>query len=39
MKDIKRIIIPVDNTEGSKEVIEKGIYLSKLLVINAKLLL
>ena len=38
MKDIKRIIIPVDNKEGSKEVVKKGIYLSKFLGINAKII-
>jgi len=38
MEDIKRIIIPVDNTEDSKKAVEKGAYLAKLLGINAKII-
>lgn len=38
MKNIKRIIIPVDNSEVSKEVVEKGVYLAKLLGVNAKII-
>ena len=38
MENIKRIIITVDNTEGSKEVVEKGVYLAKLLGVNAKII-
>ena len=38
MKNIKRIIIPVDNTEDSKEAVEKGAYLAKLLGVDAKII-
>jgi nucleotide-binding universal stress UspA family protein len=38
MDDIKRIIIPVDNTEDSKKAVEKGAYLAKILGINAKII-
>ena len=38
MKDIKRIIIPVDNTEDSKKAVEKGISLAKLLKIETKII-
>ena len=38
MKDIKRIIIPVDNTEDSKNAVRKGAYLAKLLGIDAKII-
>ena len=38
MNDIKRIIIPVDNTEDSKKAVEKGAYLAKLLNIDAKII-
>ncbi len=38
MKDIKRIIIPVDNTEDSKKAVEKGIYLAKILGIETKII-
>ena len=38
MRNIKRIIIPVDNTEDSKEAVEKGAYLAKLLGVNAKII-
>jgi len=38
MTDIKRIIIPVDNTEDSKKAVEKGAYLAKLLGVEAKII-
>ena len=38
MKEIKRIIIPVDNTENSKNAVKKGAFLAKLLGINAKII-
>ncbi len=38
MSDIKRIIIPVDNTEDSKKAVEKGAYLAKILGIDAKII-
>ena len=38
MDDIKRIIIPVDNTEDSKKAVEKGIYLAKILGIETKII-
>lgn len=38
MKDIKRIIIPVDNTEESKKLVEKAVYLAKLLKVDAKII-
>jgi nucleotide-binding universal stress UspA family protein len=38
MKDIKRIIVPVDNTEDSKEAVRKGAFFAKLLGIEAKII-
>ena len=38
MKDIKRIIIPVDNTEDSKEAVRQGAFFAKLLKIDAKII-
>ena len=38
MKNIKRIIIPVDNSEVSKEVVEEGVYLAKILGVSAKII-
>ena len=38
MKDIKRIVIPVDNTEDSINAVRKGAYLAKLLGIDAKII-
>ncbi len=38
MKDIKRIVIPVDNTEDSKNAVKDGVYLAKLLGIDAKII-
>jgi len=36
--NFERIIIPVDNTEASKNAVKKGILLAKLLGINAKII-
>jgi len=38
MKDIKRIIIPVDDTEESKKAVKKGAYLAKILGVDAKII-
>ena len=38
MKDIKRIIIPVDNTEDSKDAVKQGAFFAKLLGIDAKII-
>ena len=38
MKDIKRVVIPVDNTEVSKGVARRGAFLAKLLGVNAKVI-
>ena len=38
MKDIKRIVIPVDDTEDSKNAVRKGAYLAKILGIDAKII-
>jgi len=38
MPDFKRIIIPVDNTEDSKNAVKKGALLAKLLKIEAKMI-
>ena len=38
MKDIKRILIPVDNSEISKKAVKQGAFLAKLLGINAKII-
>ena len=38
MKDIKRIVIPVDNTEDSKKAVEKGAYLAKLLGVDTEII-
>jgi len=38
MKDIKRIIIPVDNTEDSKKLVRKAAFLAKLLNVEAKII-
>ena len=37
-KSFKRIIIPVDNTEDSKNAVKKGAFLAKLLDIEAKII-
>ena len=38
MNDIKRIIIPVVNTEDSKKAVEKGAFLGKLLDVKVKII-
>ena len=38
MVEFKRIIIPVDNTEDSKNAVEQGALLAKLLKIKAKII-
>ena len=38
MKNIKRIIIPVDNTEDSKNAVKQGAFLAKLLGVDAKII-
>ncbi len=38
MHDIKRIIIPVDNSEVSKLAVKKGVFFAKLLGIDAKII-
>ena len=38
MKDIKRIIIPVDNTEDSENAVKRGVFLAKLLGVDAKII-
>ena len=38
MEDIKRIVIPVDNTEDSKKAVKKGVQFAKLLGVEAKII-
>jgi nucleotide-binding universal stress UspA family protein len=38
MSEIKRIIIPVDNSENSKKAVEKGAFLAKVLGIEIKII-
>lgn len=38
MSDIKRIIIPVDNSENSEKAIKQGVYLAKALKIEVKII-
>ena len=38
MDDIKRIIIPVDRTDASRNAVRKGAFLAKLLGIDAKII-
>jgi nucleotide-binding universal stress UspA family protein len=38
MKDIKRIVITVDNTEDSKKAVERGAFFAKLLGVDAKII-
>ena len=38
MQDIKRIIIPVDNSEASRNAARRGAFLAKLLGVNAKVI-
>ena len=36
MQNIKRIVIPVDNAEASRNAVKRGAYLAKVLGVNAK---
>jgi len=38
LEDIKRIVIPVDKTDASKNAVKKGAYLAKLLGVKAKII-
>jgi nucleotide-binding universal stress UspA family protein len=38
MENIKRIIIAVDDTEGSKNAVKKGAFLAKLLGVDVKII-
>jgi len=38
MREIKRIIIPVDNTKESENAVKEGAFLAKLLGVNAKII-
>ena len=38
MSDVKRIIIPVDNSENSKKAVEQGAYLAKVLNVEVKII-
>lgn len=38
MDDIKRILIPVDDTEDSEEAVKKGSYLAKLLGVDVEII-
>lgn len=38
MEDIKRIVIPVDDTEDSKYAVKKGAFFAKLLGVDAKII-
>jgi len=38
MENIKRIIIPVDDTEDSKNAVKKGAFFAKLLGVNVKII-
>ena len=38
MREIKRIIIPVDNTKESENAVKDGAFLAKLLGVNAKII-
>ena len=38
MRDIKRVIIPVDNTENSKKAVTEGVFLAKLLGVKANII-
>ena len=38
ISNIKRIVIPVDTSENSKKAVEKGVYLAKVLGIEAKII-
>jgi len=38
MEDIKRIVIPVDDTVDSENAVRKGVFLAKVLGIDAKII-
>lgn len=38
MQNIKRIVIPVDNSETSRDTVQKGAFLAKLLGVDAKII-
>lgn len=38
MNDIKRIVIPVDNTIDSEDAVRKGVFLAKMLNIEARII-
>ena len=38
MQEIKRIVIPVDNTDASRNAVRRGAFLAKLLGVNAKVI-
>jgi len=38
MEDIRRIIIPVDNTEDSEKAVKKGAHLAKLLGVDIEII-
>jgi nucleotide-binding universal stress UspA family protein len=38
IRDVKRIIIPVDNTENSKKAVKEGVFLANLLGAKAKII-
>jgi len=38
MKDIKRIVIPVDDTIDSESAVRKGVFLAKVLGVEAKII-
>ena len=38
MENIKRIIIPVDDTEDSRNAVKEGVFLAKLLGVEAKII-
>lgn len=38
MQNVKRIVIPVDNTEASRNAVRQGAFLAKLLSVSAKVI-
>jgi len=38
MENVKRVVIPVDNSEASKNVVRQGTFLAKALGVNAKVI-
>ena len=38
MQNVKRIVVPVDDSEISKDIVKKAIFLAKLLGVNAKVI-